>query len=60
MKSALRIWQIVFVVLVSSCSNNTQSNAFDKPEIETDRKSDPLPSWNEGKLKQAIIGYVKN
>ena len=59
MKTSFRIWQVVFVVLVSSCNNNDQSNAFDKPATDRERIVDPLPSWNEGRLKQAIIGYVK-
>ena len=59
METAFRIWQIAFIILVTSCNNNNQSDIFDKAVSERETMSDPLPSWNEGKLKQAIIGYVK-
>jgi phosphoglycolate phosphatase-like HAD superfamily hydrolase len=44
-----------FTVLAVSC-NHQES----KTETTTNTVTDPLPSWNEGPSKQAIIDFVKN
>ena len=39
------------VVIYTACENSVANDAVPKP--------DPLPSWNNGELKQSIIDYVK-
>lgn len=46
-----RIYVIIFLIpliFISCC------------DIETEEKTDPLPSWNEGGLKQSILDYIAN
>ena len=54
-----KILNIFFIsIVLFSCKENLEQ----KEEIEstTSENVDPLPSWNEGKTKQAIIDYVKD
>lgn len=57
----------VFVALCSlllifgfSCNTNNQSKAEQISEPSKNSSTDPLPSWNEGALKQSIITFVKD
>jgi phosphoserine phosphatase len=48
MKMKIKILSLIFsVLLIASCNNQKQD-------------SDPLPSWNEGSTKSAIIQFVKD
>lgn len=50
-------WAIVVWILLSSCN----ANQTRKPEAEqVVAEVDPLPSWNEGTTKRAIVDYVKD
>lgn len=47
---------ILFGLILSvNCTNRVESN----PQEVKDEVSDPLPSWNEGDSKKAIIEYVE-
>jgi hypothetical protein len=46
---------IVSFVLAFACNANAQSNYGNSSAT-----NDPLPSWNEGTVKQSIIAYVKD
>lgn len=44
-----------------SCNQSTNSEPTSSPEAMTEEVAkDPLPSWNEGTTKQAIISYVES
>ena len=49
MKSIKSLLKLFMLVALASCATN---QGVDKPE------SDPLPSWNEGKTKSAIMDFV--
>src|SRR4030095_5716798 len=48
---------LAIAMVVSNCNDKSQAGetAGDTTHIATD----PLPSWNDGELKNAIIAYVK-
>ncbi|HRI20254.1 MAG TPA: HAD family hydrolase [Panacibacter sp.] len=50
---------IFFLTIIFSCNNGNEQKAI-QPEntIGNTATTDPLPSWNEGALKQSIISYV--
>lgn len=50
---------IFFFTITFSCNNGNEQKAI-QPEniISNTENADPLPSWNEGALKQSIISYV--
>ena len=51
---------VVFIIILS-CKQTIESDSpasSNSSALET--ASDPLPSWNEGQAKQAIISYVNN
>ena len=43
-----------------SCNTDNQNNAEQISESSKNSSTDPLPSWNDGTLKQSIIAYVKD
>ncbi len=44
-----------------SCTSNSESDTKTKNQIgENKVQSDPLPSWNDGTTKEAIISYVED
>lgn len=45
------------MVFLTSCNTNTK-----EPQVETVQEvaTDPLPSWNDGKVKKAIMDYVND
>lgn len=43
-----------------SCAPQTESETEINTEIETDKVSPGLPSWNDGATKEAIISYVED
>ena len=45
---------LLLIGAFASCSSDTEKNAV----VEIVEKTDPLPSWNEGETKSAIINYV--
>lgn len=50
------------VILLGSCNNNSETPAAAADSTSTVQKTetvDPLPSWNEGDSKQAILAFVK-
>jgi haloacid dehalogenase-like hydrolase len=61
MKTRLALLSSLFVVLVfAGCSNNPTpaAPAAGQPAATT-AAADPLPSWNDGPAKQAILDFVK-
>jgi phosphoglycolate phosphatase-like HAD superfamily hydrolase len=48
-KSKLSLFLVIALVFVSVCINSAVVRA-----------ADPLPSWNDGKTKQAVISFVEN
>src|SRR4029077_2278634 len=53
----------VFVVFTSlfwsACSDSGKTDGSNAANDSTGTSQDPLPSWNEGALKQAILSFVK-
>src|SRR6478609_14167 len=52
----------LFVIIISACGNNaSESNTAttDTAAQATAAVTDPLPSWNEGDAKKAILAFVK-
>ena len=51
----------VFVILslISGFFINCKQASPSETTIETEVKEDPLPSWNEGPTKRAIMGFVE-
>ncbi len=47
---------LFFVLIIVGCKNETTRTMAD--ENQNTEVSDPLPSWNEGDTKNAIMGYV--
>jgi len=47
---------ILLAFLIYSCDNGKSAQNIDHTKVAT---HDPLPSWNEGPTKNAIISYVK-
>jgi|GEM_PF-249105 len=47
----------ILLLLLVSCETATDTSAIDSPSTKT--ISDPLPSWNDGASKTAIIKFVK-
>ncbi len=59
MKKNNFIITLVFCALIAvSCKNETTVTTAD--ENQKTEVTDPLPSWNEGDTKNAIMGYVGN
>ena len=51
----------IIISVIISCSSNTKSNTETINQLNGNvEKSDPLPSWNEGTTKTAIISYVND
>jgi len=48
---------IAIILLIFSCNHQPKNGT---PATEVAASTDPLPSWNEGNVKQSIIGFVKN
>lgn len=45
----------------ASCTSNTETNSETAGQTqEPVENTDPLPSWNEGETKQAVINYVED
>ncbi|MEK6479174.1 HAD family hydrolase [Catalinimonas sp. 4WD22] len=52
---------LVSVFFVCSCSPNTEwDTETTTQESQADAQTDPLPSWNDGETKGAIISYVED
>lgn len=47
-------------IFISSCNTSNQNNAEQTSEGSNTKSTDPLPSWNDGALKQSIVTYVKD
>lgn len=52
-RTTITIMVIAFAFTVSNCTENNKQPAKQKPA------TDPLPSWNKGATKTAILDYVK-
>ena len=48
-----------FIVSIISCKEETKTPAEEATAIDEVVEVDPLPSWNEGETKQAIIDFVQ-
>jgi len=53
MRSYIKYLLFVFFLFSSACSQHKASNALEK-------SVDPLPSWNEGAAKSAIMAFVED
>ena len=54
---------LVFTVLFLGCKSNNENEpglSDEKAISSTSKTTDPLPSWNEGNTKKAIIDYVND
>jgi len=49
---------LLTIFFITGCNGNKQDG--EKQETTSKTNVDPLPSWNGGELKHAIITYVKN
>lgn len=58
MKNTIRILGLCFLLGVAASCNTTVNNDA-KTITEAVETADPLPSWNEGKTKSAILNFVK-
>src|SRR5262245_19578690 len=61
MKNSLLI--LIWVSLFAACTQNPHSGREASKDssaaaVQSTAKADPLPSWNDGPNKQAIIGFV--
>ncbi len=50
------LFAIVFVLAVAGCKERTKTG--DTVDVSAESLVDPLPSWNDGKTKTAILDYV--
>jgi haloacid dehalogenase-like hydrolase len=50
---------ISLVLVLGGCSNNRTSSATTADQPAATVAADPLPSWNDGAAKQAILDFVK-
>jgi len=50
----------LFIIISCNARKHKQEDPSENTTNNTSIHTDPLPSWNEGALKQAIINYVKN
>ena len=48
-----------FVFILAGCSNSAQPGTSAAAQAGPAAVADPLPSWNEGPAKQAIVDFVK-
>jgi phosphoserine phosphatase len=51
---------LLFAGLISCTAPNTDTATTSENTVEPVAVADPLPSWNDGERKQAIISYVEN
>lgn len=45
--------------LIFSCNKSSESTITETKQDTTAKTTDPLPSWNDGESKKAILAYVK-
>ncbi len=50
----------IFLLAVFLLSQSFSGNPFEITGVFASMAENPLPSWNDGKIKQTIIGFVKN
>ena len=48
------------MLMTQSFPSNLFGSTFEIIRASASTAEDPLPSWNEGKTKQAIISFVRN
>lgn len=48
----------LFIVLLSCTNSTKQTTTQSESKVSKAVQADPLPSWNEGALKQSIISFV--
>ena len=56
--SRWRVLSIVIVLLTVSCGGSSQPTATELPAASASAPLDPLPSWNDGTSKNAIVEFV--
>lgn len=58
----LKYSSLLFVVIsmLNSCKQEATNDSSPSIEPSPQHESEPLPSWNEGETKQAIINYVQS
>src|SRR5450631_4555184 len=59
MKIRLASLLSLFLILVLVSCTNTPTPTATQPAATTGAAADPLPSWNDGPAKQAILDFVK-
>jgi hypothetical protein len=50
----------VVILLAGGCNTNTENNVQQEKDSSINESADPLPSWKDGAVKQAIAAYVKH
>jgi len=60
MKNVLITYCCLVLIFSFGCNSNNQNNAEQISDNSKNSSTDPLPSWNDGVLKQSIIDYVKD
>jgi phosphoserine phosphatase len=60
MKSRLVVFALLFALLMlPSCSTNPASSNSNTGQPAATAAADPLPSWNDGAAKKAIVDFVR-
>jgi hypothetical protein len=60
MKIRLALLSSIFLFLILAGCTNTPTPTATQPAATTGAAADPLPSWNDGPAKQAILDFVKS
>ncbi len=60
MKNVLITYCCFLLIFSFGCNSNNQNSAEQISESGKNSSADPLPSWNDGALKQSIVNYVKD
>lgn len=58
--TAISILTLAIVLMTQSFPSNLFGSPFEIIRASASTAEDPLPSWNDGKIKQAIINFVRN
>ena len=60
MKNVFIAYCCLLLMFSLGCNSNNQNNTEPISADNKNSSTDPLPSWNDGALKQSIIAYVKD
>jgi phosphoglycolate phosphatase-like HAD superfamily hydrolase len=51
---------MALMLMTQDFSNCLFGNTFEITRVSASTSAEPLPSWNDGKIKQTIISFIKN